>query len=193
MVCVPFDAELFGHWWFEGPKWLYHVLHEIHNDPEIETATMGSYIDKNHSEETVSLPEGSWGEGGFHWIWLNDDTRWTWKHLYNDERAMKAAVRKYSDNDDDLTQKLLCQLARELVLAESSDWQFLISTFSAKDYAELRFTRHHEDFNTLLGLLEKAGTGNELTDVEFEQMNDIMERDKVFEEIDPSWWMSREY
>ena len=74
MVCAPFDAELFGHWWFEGPRWLYAVLKEVAIDPAIETATMNDFYTTQPPTESP-FRCGSWGKGGFHWIWLNDWTR----------------------------------------------------------------------------------------------------------------------
>ncbi len=193
MVCAPFDAELFGHWWFEGPRWLYAVLKEVSLDPEIEASTLGEYKDANPPVEVVSLPEGSWGKGGFHWIWLNDWTRWTWKHIYEDEKLMQEAARKYGDRTDEPVASLLKLLAKELVLLESSDWQFLISTWAARDYAEMRFSNHHSDFKKVFELLEKAAGGESLSDNEQEQIAKISARDTLFEHIDPTWWAEVEF
>jgi len=193
MICAPFDTELFGHWWFEGPRWLYQVIKEVAEDPELETSTMGAYRDEHPPVEVVSLPEGSWGKGGFHWIWLNDMTSWTWKHIYEAEKAMQEAARKYGGRSDEPTASLLKLLARELVLLESSDWQFLISTWAARDYAEMRFSNHFSDFKKVHGLLEKAASGEALTRQERELVRDIGERDALFEDIDPSWWKEIEY
>lgn len=188
MVCAPFDAELFGHWWFEGPRFLYSVLKEVSLDPEIEACTMSEYYEAYPPVKVVSLPEGSWGQGGFHWIWLNDWTSWTWKHIYEDERIMRETAALYGSRTDEPLASLMKQLARELVLLESSDWQFLISTWSARDYAETRFTRHHEDFRTILSLVRKAATGEALNDGDREVFHAISERDKIFDLIDPAWW-----
>jgi len=193
MVCAPFDTELFGHWWFEGPRWLYRVLKEVADDPELDTSTMGAYYDECPPVEVVSLPEGSWGKGGFHWIWLNEETRWTWKHIYEAERLMQEASRRYADRTDEPVASLLKLLARELVLLESSDWQFLISTWAARDYAEMRFANHFSDFKRVLALLEKAAAGETLTEPEKKLLEDISERDDLFEDIDPKWWREVEY
>lgn len=193
MVCAPFDAELFGHWWFEGPRWIYSVLKEVALDPELEVSTMSEYYEQNPPIQVVSLPEGSWGEGGFHWIWLNDWTTWTWKHIYADEKLMREAAAKYANHTAEPVASLMKQLARELVLLESSDWQFLISTWSARDYAEMRFTQHHENFLLLLKLVEKAAAGEQLTGAEQAAYEVIAQRDKVFDTIDPKWWAKVEY
>jgi 1,4-alpha-glucan branching enzyme len=188
MICAPFDTELFGHWWFEGPRWLYQVLREVAVDPELESSTMGEYYDKCPPVEVVSLPEGSWGKGGFHWIWFNEWTRWTWKHIYEDEQLMKEMAGKYSGRTDEPITSLLKLLARELVLVESSDWQFLISTWSARDYAEMRFANHHADFLLIASFLKKSALGQSLSDTENEQIRAVAERDNIFTDINPTWW-----
>ena len=193
IICMPFDAELFGHWWFEGPRWLYWVLRESARAEGIESSTLGEYYDEQPPVEVVSLPEGSWGKGGFHWIWLNDWTRWTWKHVYECEILMKDATAKYSGRTDEPLASLLKLLARELVLMESSDWQFLISTWSARDYAEMRFSNHVSDFKLVLGVLEKAASGGVLSETEKVRISDMSDRDRLFEYIKPEWWSHIEY
>lgn len=193
MICAPFDTELFGHWWFEGPEFLYHVIRNVHDDPDIDTTTMAAHYESAPPVEVVALPEGSWGKGGFHWIWLNDMTEWTWKHLYKAERAMHEAAAKYADRTDEPVASILKLLARELVLMESSDWQFLISTVAASDYAEMRFANHDSDFHKVHALLEKAAGGDPLTGTEQEAISTIADRDRLFEHIDPSWWAKVEW
>ena len=193
MICAPFDAELFGHWWFEGPRWLYAVLKEVALDPEIEASTMNEYYTQCPPVEVVSLPEGSWGKGGFHWIWLNDWTKWTWKHVYEDEKLMQEAAVNYAERTDEPVTSLLKLLARELVLLESSDWQFLISTWAARDYAEMRFSNHHSDFRKVLGFLEKAASGDTLSETDTEQIKEISIRDNLFDNIEPKWWAKVEW
>ena len=125
VLTLPFDAELFGHWWFEGPAWLGALVSAFdENCVTIETASTA--LEKIVPLGTVSLPEGSWGEGGRHFIWHNKETAWTWRLLHEAERDMERLVRKAAD--DETSERLLKQMARELFLLQSSDWQFLIST-----------------------------------------------------------------
>lgn len=193
MICAPFDTELFGHWWFEGPRFLYRVIKEVHADPDIELATLGEYYDENPPVDIVSLPEGSWGKGGFHWIWINDDNRWTWKHVYEAEKLMKEAARSLAGRRDEPLASLLKLLARELVLLESSDWQFLISTWAARDYAEMRFSNHFSDFMKVHEILKKASAGEPLTEADTTLVTVISERDSLFPDINPSWWADVEF
>ena len=193
ILTAPFDAELFGHWWFEGPRWLYHVLKGIAADPELELTTGSEYLKQNKVRTLISLPEGSWGEGGFHYIWLNEWTQWTWKHIYEAEAEMVALAKEFGDSKDDILQDILKQAAREVLLMQSSDWQFLISTWSARDYAEMRFTEHVSDFGKLADMTKRYGRGEKVSQGEWEYLGITKERDRLFEDIDPKWWARLEY
>ena len=191
VVCAPFDAELFGHWWYEGPEWLYNTVKWVNADPELATSTLGEYYDSAPPVISVDLPEGSWGKGGFHWIWLNEETKWTWKHIYEDERIMIRWANSV-ENPDPHLKEILEQMARELVLLESSDWQFLISTWSARDYAELRFSEHHDNFQALNKIAESCLAGQEISEGDRTFLDSLMKEDRVFKNIDISWWRSAE-
>lgn len=191
MICSPFDTELFGHWWFEGPRWMYNMLKWVDSDPEIELMTGSEYLDQLTSSQVVSLPEGSWGEGGYHHIWFNEDTTWSWELIYPAEKKMVEAAQKWADHPDSRVQEVLDQLVRELLLLESSDWQFLISTFSARDYAETRLFKHHLDFEKLYILLESLTRGEEPDAEAWEHYQTVRTRDTLFSEVDPHWWDGR--
>jgi 1,4-alpha-glucan branching enzyme len=189
IVCAPYDTELFGHWWFEGPRWVYYVLKYMNTDPEIRVCTGSEHLDTVQAAPVVSLPEGSWGEGGFHYIWFNDGNRWTWSYVYAAEQKMVNAVKNLSYRADANIQRLLRQMGRELLLLESSDWQFLISTQAAADYAERRLLGHAHAFDRLHEFLERLASGDALSDEEWLVVEDIESQDRVFPKIDPNWWI----
>jgi 1,4-alpha-glucan branching enzyme len=182
LICTPFDTELFGHWWFEGPRWLYHILKAVEQDPEIELSTGNMLLKEYDPEKIISLPEGSWGEGGFHYIWLNKWTDWTWERIYQAEDKFYALYDRFSNTQDKNKLTLLKQLGRELLLLQSSDWQFLISTWSARDYAELRFSRHFENFMYLAKGLERKKPSED----EMNFLKDVAEQDSCFQDLDLS-------
>ncbi|HEB84004.1 MAG TPA: DUF1957 domain-containing protein, partial [Bacteroidetes bacterium] len=113
LVVSPFDTELFGHWWFEGPGWLERVLRKVHETPGILPATGGEMIEHAGQAPVVALPEGSWGEGGFHYIWYNSETEWTWPIIHKAEREMTRLAREHGDAGGEAG-RVLRQLAREL-------------------------------------------------------------------------------
>ena len=63
-------------------------------------------------------------------------------------------VKKYKDTDDNLKKRVLNQMARELVLAQSSDWAFLITTGTAVEYAKKRTKEHIYNFMRLKDFIE---------------------------------------
>lgn len=193
ILVAPFDAELFGHWWFEGIEWLYHVLKGLSEEGEVELVTCGEYLDRKPVTMLISLPEGSWGEGGFHWIWLNDWTKWTWKHIYEAEKKFQSFLDKNGYKDDEKLERILKQTARELLLMESSDWQFLISTWSARDYAERRFSEHTEDFDRLLKMADEYAERKNLKEGDWNFLSDCEKKDNIFEDIELDWFRKLEY
>jgi len=188
ILCAPFDAELFGHWWFEGPQWLRNVLSLLDQDEEVELTTCGDDLDEAAPTEIVSLPEGSWGQGGYHYIWLNEWTEWTWKHIYEDEARFASLLAELGKHPDEQLESILKQMARELLLLEASDWQFLISTWSARDYAELRLVEHHQIFNRLADMAGRYGRGEWVDPGEWTFLGECQARDKIFSHIQLDWF-----
>jgi len=184
VVCAMFDTELFGHWWFEGPRFIAGVIDRA-AAAGVEALTAGRYLERHPPREVVALPEGSWGDGGRHQVWLNDATRWTWGPVYAAEaRFESVVVRAATAAREPLLDRLLAQAGRELLLLEASDWQFLITTFSARDYAELRVSEHAEDFTRLAGLAERRLTGGSLTEADEQFLRDCETRDSLFPDFD---------
>ncbi len=180
-----YDTELFGHWWWEGPEFLYELARLIHADGEIEMATGSQVLEEDPAQSSITMPEGCWGEGGYHYIWLNDDNYWTWKKLYPAERKLRQMAQEYADGP---AKEVVLQAARELLLAESSDWQFLISTFSARDYAEVRFKDHIDRFDRLADIADRVHTGSAIAPDETAFLLDCQLKDAPFQELDLSLW-----
>ena len=188
ILVAPFDTELFGHWWFEGPEFIYNVCKWVAADPDLEPATGGQMLQTNPPTEIIAIPEGSWGEGGYHYIWLNEWTEWSWKHIYLAETKMGELAEAFAASDDPTIKRLMKQLARELLLLEASDWQFLISTWSARDYAEMRLSVHDEYFTRLVGILEHYRANGGLSDADGNFLDELEAQDSVFADVDPLWW-----
>ena len=174
-VAALYDTELFGHWWFEGPEWLYHVVKKLAAGP-VWPSTASAELERRPPRTVIALPEGSWGQGGFHWIWLNDDTAWIWKKIYRIEAAAAALEPRLPALD----RRLVKQFFREKFLLESSDWPFLVSTWSARDYAENRAAEHFERALTLAGWLEE---GRPLSGEEDALLRTFESEDHLFEEV----------
>ena len=180
-----YDTELFGHWWWEGTEFLYEMAKRIHEDPDLESVSGSDVLSAEPDCPIITLPEGSWGEGGYHYVWLNEDNFWTWKRLYPAQRMMRKMAREMADGP---AKEIVQQAGRELLLAEASDWQFLISTFAARDYAEIRFADHVDRFERLSQIAERVHAGGELTATEQEFLEDCQQKDAPFADLDVKTW-----
>jgi len=188
-LTTPFDTELFGHWWFEGPEFIRSLIRGLHKSPFVKMVKASEQLDTIHPQEVISIPEGSWGENNNHDVWMNEENKWTWKDIYDSElRLNNLMIGIDLKNIEKLTERILLQTIRELMLMQSSDWQFLIHTKSAKDYAEQRFFFHFSDFNRLCDLAEKTLQKEILMNDEILFLESVELRDSIFPELRLEWW-----
>jgi len=180
LIASNYDTELFGHWWFEGVRWLGKVLRHLSNNPEIDLLTASQFVEQHPPQEVLHIPESSWGAGGTHFTWDNGDTHWMWEPIHECERHMQKLANNFGDPDAD-TQFVLNQAAREVLLLQSSDWPFLVTTGQAREYAIQRFSQHVERFNRLAASLDEGQP-----DLDYAQ--EIWNLDKVFPDIDYRWF-----
>ncbi len=151
VIVAPFDTELFGHWWFEGADFLGDAFRTLARASDVRPVTASRHLAEHPPRSGIRLPAGSWGANGDFSMWLSDRTAWTWERLWPLEGAFwDAAPRALASPGARI---VLEQAARELLLAQSSDWQFIISTGAAADYAERRFAEHCSDAEALIAAL----------------------------------------
>ena len=185
VVCSPYDAELFGHWWFEGPQWLDQVVRGMAS-AGVAVSTLGEALDALPAPATVALPEGSWGEGGDHRVWLNRDTEWTWDRVYSAEAEWAQDLKRMRHAAGD-TRRVFTQATRELLLLTASDWQFLITTHAARDYAERRVAEHYADFKRLSEMARTLAEGQTMSTDAADTLHRLEREDFVFAHLDPAW------
>jgi len=186
IVCASYDTELFGHWWMEGVDWLREVLRLLASSDTVQLSTAGAFVEAHPPEEAVALPESSWGQNGDHSTWLNPETEWMWPVIHAAERRMERLIQTHP-NADDSAARLLAQAARELLLLQSSDWPFLVTTGQARDYAVGRFQEHVARFEQLAAALERP-----LSQEAVSLAEELYERDRVFGAIDYQQFRNRE-
>jgi 1,4-alpha-glucan branching enzyme len=169
-VC-PFDTELFGHWWYEGPAWLEAVLRKAAAHPLVTPTSAGAYLEGNPPAARMCLPEGSWGDGGDHRVWVNPDTEWMWYELASSEFAVQTACRHPA------TTHYKRAVLNQLMILAASDWPFLVTTGAARDYAEERFSEHRRRLQQLLASPPTT-----------ERLPLWAREDMAFPFLDPEWW-----
>jgi len=177
IIVAPYDAELFGHWWYEGPLWLEYLLRKMAFDQEtVKTITPGEYLEKYAPAEVVEPTMSSWGYKGYSEVWLNGSNDWIYRHLHKAAERMVELARKFPAADG-LTRRWLNQAARELLLAQSSDWPFIMYTGTVVDYAKTRFIQHIGRFTFLYENLLRG-------EVQETELRELEEEDNLFPELD---------
>ena len=146
IVISPYDAELFGHWWYEGPDFLNFLVRRIATEPSsLALLTPSEYLER-HSDQQVAQPSfSSWGNMGYSEVWLNESNDWIYRHLHKACERMTELANGYP-NASGLTERALNQAARELLLAQSSDWAFIMKTNTMVEYAVKRTKSHINHF-----------------------------------------------
>ncbi len=157
IIIAPFDAELFGHWWFEGPQFLEHCLRRAAASDSLSLKTPSEFLIAHPTQQVLQPVASSWGEKGHLGVWLDPHNAWIYPRLHAAGQKMVAAAQKHSANDREIIDRFLKQLARELLLAQSSDWAFLIKNATAREYATARTREHLARFDRLHADLEKGG------------------------------------
>ncbi|MEJ2690225.1 MAG: DUF1957 domain-containing protein [Deltaproteobacteria bacterium] len=177
ILVAPFDAELFGHWWFEGPAWLNHLLRALGQSAErLQLTTLSDYLARHPDTFAATPNSSSWGHNGFHETWLNESNDWIYPHLHRAAVDMNRLAMSHTKANG-LQRKALKQAARELLLAQSSDWAFIINAGTMTEYAAQRTRSHLLQFRKLKEQIEKN-----LIDEHWLAMIEC--RDNIFPEID---------
>jgi 1,4-alpha-glucan branching enzyme len=177
IVVAPYDAELYGHWWFEGPKFIEHLFRKIAGTQDVfKTTTPWEYLREYPKNQMATPTASSWGDKGFNEVWLNGTNDWVYPHLHVMADRMVELANKYSEPDQSLF-RALNQAARELLLAQSSDWPFIMNSGTMVEYAVKRAKDHIYRFNKLYD-----GIMNFRLDMNF--LSQVEHRDNIFPHLD---------
>lgn len=181
VIVAPFDTELFGHWWFEGVDFIADLYRHLAGSETPLPRTASQHLEAEPPDAAIALAAGSWGANGDFSMWQNPATQWTWDLLWPlEQRFWTLAPAALGDSALEL---VLAQAARELLLLQSSDWQFIISTGAAADYATRRFLGHAEDLEVLLDALDPRARPRLAAATEHAEA--LRRRDDVFPDILP--------
>jgi len=177
IVVSPYDAELFGHWWYEGPWWLDYVLRKsLHDQGVFKLTHLAEYLRENFTQQASAPAQSSWGDRGFHEFWLNSTNEWIYPHLHKAAERMVALAAQHPEAQG-LLRRALDQAARELLLAQSSDWAFIMRTGTMVEYAIRRTQSHLRRFLRLHDEIRRGAIDEPwLTQIEY--------LDNIFPELD---------
>jgi 1,4-alpha-glucan branching enzyme len=180
VITATYDAELFGHWWFEGVDWLEILLKRIAlGDRNFRTITPSEYLGLQDGQSPVQVCQpsaSSWGEKGYHEVWLNDRNDHVYRHLLKATERMGDLAAQFS-HAEGILRRALNQAAREILLAQHSDWTFMMKNGSAADYAQNRFAAHIRRFTYLYESILSR-------DVQERRLTEMEDIDRIFQDID---------
>lgn len=150
VIASPFDAELFGHWWFEGPRFLESFIRRVTKESgAFQLTTPTEFLAAHPAQQVVRPNPSSWGEHGFNGVWLDESNAWIYPKLHAATRRMTELADAHRSTTSSTFERALRQAARELLLAQASDWAFLIKNKSAPQYATQRTKEHLRRFSKL--------------------------------------------
>lgn len=177
IIVSPYDCELFGHWWYEGPEFIHYLLRKI----ALESSTVGlstpsDYLDRYPRNQKSTPSMSSWGHRGYNEFWLDESNAWIYPHIHKASQRMIELADRFPEALGVL-QRALNQAARELMLLQSSDWAFIMKTGTTVEYAHKRTRDHTFRFNKLYDdIMGSRINENWLREVE--------RRDNIFPEMD---------
>ena len=178
IILCPYDAELYGHWWYEGPYCLYILFKKIHFDQDnFKLITPGEYIDKYPLIQQSTPCRSSWGANGYSEVWLNPTNDYVHRHLHVAGDRMVELCHTFPNENDTIKREALNQCARELLLAQSSDWLFIITNGTMVDYAKKRIKDHIGRFTKLYNQIKAD-------EIDKDFLKSIQKKDCIFPEID---------
>jgi 1,4-alpha-glucan branching enzyme len=161
VIVALYDAELFGHWWFEGPQWLDRVIRKIAASDRLELVTPRDDLARHPSPQRARPSASSWGEKGYSEFWLNPGNDWIYRHLHDAAvRMHRLAGARADEPEGSPADRALRQAARSLLLAQASDWPFIMKTGTSVEYAHNRIRDNLARFHYLCDAVE-AGAVDE--------------------------------
>lgn len=185
VVVSPYDAELFGHWWFEGPLFLEHFIRKATTDQDKFLVTSPEEYLKLNQPLQISTPcPSSWGDKGYHEVWLNSSNDYTYRHLHRGAKKMKEMSSAYPGAEG-VKKRALNQAARELLLAQSSDWPFIMTAGTMDNYARSRLEDHMVRFTRLYRQITE-------NNIDEGWLAKLEEKDNIFPDIDYKVFMPLE-
>jgi 1,4-alpha-glucan branching enzyme len=177
IIVSPYDCELFGHWWYEGPEFIHYLLRKTAlESSRIRLATPSDYVETCPCNQKATPSMSSWGQRGYNEVWLDESNAWIYPHLHKASQRMIELADRFPQADG-LQLRALNQAAREVLLLQSSDWAFIMKTGTTVEYARKRTRDHTFRFNKLYeDIINDHVNENWLREVEW--------RDNIFPEID---------
>jgi len=191
IIIAPYDAELFGHWWFEGPMWIDFLARKICYDQNtVKMITPSEYLHEYQTNQ-MSLPStSSWGFQGYCDVWVEGSNDWIYRHLHKAGERMEEITTMFSSSlyksGKSIYKRALDQAARELLLAQASDWAFIMKTGTMVPYAHKRSKTHISRFTRIYDDILKRN-------IDKDWLGHLEYRDNIFYDMDCAKYYHKKY
>jgi len=150
-------------------------------DQEVfQFTTPDAYLREFPTQQVAKPSASSWGEEGYWKVWLNEKNEWIYPHLQVAQERMTELARRYP-HPAPLAERALKQAGREILLAQSSDWPFILRTGTSPEYATQRVKDHLIRFHALHEQLTSTG-------IDEGWLGRIEWLDNLFPSIDYRYW-----
>ena len=183
VITAPYDAELFGHWWFEGPDFIDEVARGLAGTSDVRMRSLGDVVGLGAQWQMTQPARSSWGRRGQAEVWLNERNDWVWPRLHRAVRRVQYLVDAYRDRTVPID-RAMAQMIRSLCLAAASDWPFMLTMGTTVSYAERRLRGH-------LAEVERLGEQIEADAVLHRDLDVLEARDNLFPDLVPEWFGTR--
>lgn len=185
LITAMYDAELFGHWWFEGPQFLDYTIRKLCFDQDTVKLTTPQRYLAEYPDNPCAVPAGSsWGGDGTYDFWVNETNDTIFRDLHAAADRLTERVDASRSRPSDMRQRVLQQMTRELMLAQSSDWPFIMRTGTSPEYATKRVTSHLARFWALDDMLARDN-------IDPDALAGLEYIDRIFPDVKPEWYGSR--
>ena len=174
IIVSPYDAELYGHWWYEGPIFLEYIFRAI-KESNFSSITPSKYLDIYKVNQIVDLSMSSWGANGYFDVWVDGSNDYIYRHLH--KAAEKMIEISKIETENPLMIRALNQASRELLMAQTSCWPFIMFTKTMVGYAQKKVSDHTY---RLFKLYEDIKNNS----IDEEWLSEIENRDNIFSNID---------
>ena len=157
--------------------WIDFLIRKMYHDQDtLRMVTPSEYLEENPRNQVLVPSMSSWGYKGYSEVWMEGSNDWIYRHLHQTMERMTWIARNRPDSYG-LERRALNQMAREVLLAQSSDWAFIMKTGTMVDYAKKRTRDHCARFTRLFDDVQ-SGRIDEgwLADIEY--------KDNIFPDID---------
>lgn len=177
IIIAPYDAELFGHWWYEGPEFINNLCREINQSEIVKMITPSEYL-KKYPVNQVSTPcMSSWGNKGYMEVWLNNANDWIYKHLHECADKMVEVANQFASTNNENYRRVLNQMARELLIAQTSCWAFIMTSNTTVQFAIKKTKTHTRRLLDLYNMLKSNS-------IDYNYLLECEQRDSIFQDID---------